>query len=118
MRLTKLLLLILLLVSFYCSSKMPDEISFLIEQVRNSNCTFIRNGIGHSANKAADHLILKYNNASRFTNNGQTFIKNLASKSSFTGISYKIKCGNKVVTSEKWLKIRLAEYHKQSESPK
>ena len=58
MRLTKLLLLILLLVSFYCSSKMPDEISFLIEQVRNSNCTFIRNGIGHSAKKAAEHLTL------------------------------------------------------------
>lgn len=98
---------------------MPEDIAFLIKQIRQSECVFIRNGLNHSANQAADHLILKYNNGKQFAKTANDFINNLASKSSWTGMSYLIKCdNNKEVSSKKWLHNQLKHYNKLLEQAK
>lgn len=98
---------------------MPKDIEFLIEQVKNSDCIFIRNGSSYSSNDAASHLTLKYNNGKRYAQNGVDFIKNLASKSSWSGISYKIKCPNsEETTSNKWLSNQLKYYNRSLDQAK
>ena len=107
----RLLLVILATTPMYIVSKPSDQVDYLINQVRTSDCTFIRNGIEHSANDAANHLNLKYSNAKKYARTGIDFIENLASQSSWTGIKYKIKCPNQPVTNTKdWLQKRLNKY--------
>jgi hypothetical protein len=105
--------------SFPVIATMPKDIQFLIEQVRKSDCTFFRNGTAYTAKDAASHLTLKYNNGKRYAKNGNDFIKNLASKSSWTGISYKIKCPNsEEITTNKWLYNQLKYYNKSLDHAK
>ncbi|MDE3271024.1 DUF5329 family protein [Pseudoalteromonas sp. G4] len=98
---------------------MPKDIQFLIEQVKKSDCIFFRNGSAFTAKEAANHLTLKYNNGKRYAKNGNDFINNIASKSSWTGINYKIKCSNSdEITTNKWLFNQLKYYNKSLDHPK
>lgn len=117
MKIRFLVALLLLSTPLAIKAKMPADIQFLINEVKHSNCTFIRNGASHSANSAAKHLELKYNNGKSYAKNGELFIKNLASKSSWTGITYKIKCPNKeAVTSKFWLNNKLRIFNKSMQN--
>ena len=71
-----------------------DEIDFLLETVATSNCTFIRNGKEHNAADASDHLAMKRRRGKRYFDTTEEFIENLASKSSWTGKPYQIRCGD------------------------
>lgn len=95
-------------LSFANTSTADHEISLLIEHVANSNCYFIRNGSEHNAADAADHLKLKYSKAKRHAKTAEDFINNLASKSSFSGKAYTMRCGSTEYTSQAWLSEQLA----------
>ena len=95
----------------------------LIEKVKHSGATFIRNGDNHSSEEAAEHLSGKWRRAraflwfktrqSEFT--PEQFITHIASKSSLSGKPYQIKLKNgTTVSTEKWLRNRLKELEKHN----
>lgn len=101
----------LLMFIYKANAEVPDEVKYLISEVESSGCTFIRNGTEHSSKKAAEHLTLKYKNATKYAKTGRDFINNLASKSSWTGKKYKISCpGKDVVDAKVWLSKKLNDY--------
>ena len=121
-----LLMLPLLLVLAFCpkaqtaaqSGQASNEIRQLIDAVANSGCTFIRNGTEHTANAAADHLKLKWRRGKKHADTAEDFINNLASKSSWTGKPYSIKCPNQPEqTSADWLAQKLTQIRNPSSPP-
>ncbi|MCP4911983.1 MAG: DUF5329 domain-containing protein [Oligoflexia bacterium] len=95
------------------------KISFLIKSVRESKITFIRNGEEHTSERAADHLQFKYTRASKMfwffgpktKITAKNFIEKIASKSSTTGKAYQVRLKDgTVMTTEKWLNIKLKEF--------
>ena len=88
------------------------KIYFLINKVKLSKATFLRNGSEHNCVEAADHLETKMKRARRtFGFFGslkpikvETFIDKIASESSMSGKPYKIRLKNgKVVKTKDWL---------------
>ncbi|WP_186644188.1 DUF5329 family protein [Fluviispira vulneris] len=83
-------------------------ISKLIKTIAESNLKFIRNGSTYNAKEAAKHLQLKLNLASKNKFNGQItvceFIKNVATKSSLSGLPYQIEVeAGKKILLQTWL---------------
>ncbi len=85
--------------------KINDEtkrIVLLLEKIEQSEIIFIRNGTEYDAKQAAEHLHSKWNKTS--INNVQEFIEKVASTSSTTNESYKVKLKNgTIITSKEWL---------------
>ncbi len=104
-----------LLIALLCAPALADEgiveIEYLLTSVGKSNCTFIRNGKEHSAVDAEDHLRMKYKRGKKWAKDGKRFIERIASKSSFSGRPYRIRCGEgePQLTSD-WLNERLSEF--------
>jgi hypothetical protein len=87
------------------------EIQYLLEEVGASHCTFVRNGERHSAQRAEDHLRMKYNKASKYIDDAEEFIDKIASQSSWTGEPYAIECPNAATESSRsWLLARLQSH--------
>jgi hypothetical protein len=68
-----------------------QEITLLISLVENSECHFHRNGARHDAAAGADHLRLKLRRGSKYAQTTEDFIRNLATKSSWSGKPYQIE---------------------------
>jgi hypothetical protein len=87
------------------------KIEALINHVRGmTDAAFIRNGREHDAAEAAEHLRRKWRVAGDHCRTAETFIQNCASRSSLTGISYKIRLPNgMVVPTGRYLRDRLAD---------
>lgn len=83
------------------------EIDALMAKMSASNCQFERNGSWHSAPEARQHLLrkLQYIEKRRETlASAEQFIDVAASKSSFSGKPYRVKCGSgEAVPSREWL---------------
>ena len=107
-----LLLALVLTLPARAGESADEEIQFLIQQVAESGCTFVRNGSEHNAADAADHLRLKYRSASRYADSAEHFIDRLATKSSWTGKAYTITCDGVTEPSSAWLH-RALEAHRQ-----
>ena len=88
------------------------KIEYLIEAIGTlQNAQFIRNGTSYGAKAAADHLRLKLKNAGSRVATADDFIRFCASASSVSGTPYRIKFADgRVVTSEAYLRERLAEF--------
>ncbi len=86
------------------------EINYLIEQVAQSNCTYIRNGDEHDSADAADHLRLKYRRGKRYVDTAEHFIDRLASESSWSGDPYQMRCDGVTEPSGEWLHRTLRRY--------
>ena len=67
------------------------KIQYLIEAIRVSPLTFIRNNDPHEGKKAASHLSWKYLHALGKVKTPQDFIENIASQSTQTGQPYLVK---------------------------
>jgi len=98
------------------------EITYLINEVRDSGQTFVRNGTPYPAAEAADHLAMKYNRVKDHIATAEDFIEKVASKSSVTGQPYIIE-GNdgSEVLANAWLHEELDRMRSetpQSESTK
>jgi hypothetical protein len=89
------------------------EINYLLDFVGKSGCEFNRNGVWYDSGQARVHLNYKYG---VLADHGQIktaddFIAKAATKSSLTGIAYKVRCaGGQELSSNQWLRDALARY--------
>ena len=91
------------------SATAEKEILRLIEAVSQSQCLFERNGQKYLGADAANHLHRKWDNAKSKIDSAESFIEQIASKSSASGKLYMIHCTNKEAeTSHQWLLRELA----------
>lgn len=83
------------------------EIDALLSRITASNCQFERNRSWHNAADARAHLLRKLEyieQRSETITRTEQFIEHAASKSSFTGRPYRVRCGNAApVESRIWL---------------
>jgi len=93
------------------------EIQYLLNAVGDSGCTFTRNGTDHTADEAQDHLAMKYRRAGSRVKTADAFIERLASRSSWTGKPYLIRCGGDSMQSGAWLTERLKAYRAAAQDP-
>ena len=109
---TRLLLSLILLAGCIATVRADttadEEIRALIQAVAESGCEFNRNGSLHSAEAAAEHLELKYSRGQRYADTAETFIEQLASKSSWSGKPYQMICDGEVHPAGDWLTATLA----------
>ncbi len=118
MRLTKVSVLMLLLLLVPVARAEPPisvkiEVNFLLGYVEGSGCEFYRNGTWHDSKMAQAHLRDKYNYlvARNLINTTEDFIERAATKSSFTGKAYEVRCGGgATMTSNQWLSVELARF--------
>ena len=85
------------------------EIRLLIHAVRESGCDFDRNGTLYTAERAAEHLELKYARGKRYADSAEAFIERLATGSSWSGEPYWMICDGTKTRSAEWLVDRLDE---------
>ena len=83
------------------------EIQLLIHAVRESGCDFDRNGTLYTAERAAEHLELKYSRGKRYANSAEAFIERLATGSSWSGEPYWMICDGDKISSAEWLAEQL-----------
>lgn len=87
------------------------KIEYLLDSIGSSECIFIRNGNEHEAAKAEDHLRMKYRRGRKRVTSPESFIERIATKSSFSGKPYRIRCvGQEERSTAKWLSDKLREY--------
>jgi hypothetical protein len=96
---------------------MEQEIDFLIQSVADSGCTFERNGKEHNAVDARDHLQMKRKRGRKYYKSTEQFIDRIASKSSWSGKAYHIKCPDQDArTAADWFTELLVRYRDGDES--
>ncbi len=87
------------------------EVSFLLGYIEGSRCEFFRNGTWHNAQAAQAHIRDKYKGlvVRGQIESAEHFIERAASKSSFSGDAYRVRCdGQAPLNTEKWLLDELA----------
>jgi hypothetical protein len=92
------------------------EIRSLIQAVRESGCKFDRNGTLYTAERAAEHLELKFARGERYAGSAEEFIERLATGSSWTGEPYWMICEGAKIRSADWLLERLEASRAKVES--
>ena len=96
---------------------MDLEIDHLLAVVGESECTFIRNGKEYAAANARDHLAMKRRRGKRYYDSADEFIENIASKSSWSGKPYQIRCDNEsAVPAGEWFGRALAEFRDSAQA--
>jgi Family of unknown function (DUF5329) len=95
------------------------KIDYLIASIESlQNAQFIRNGVAYEAKAAADHLRLKRRGAGSRVATADDFIRLCASVSSMSGTPYQIRFSDgRVVSSETFLRERLAEFRVETVQP-
>lgn len=89
------------------------EVNFLLGYVEGSGCEFYRNGTWHDSKTAQAHLRDKYKYlaARNLIATTEDFIERAATKSSFSGQPYAVRCnGGAAVPSGQWLRAELARF--------
>jgi hypothetical protein len=102
--------LALLSVSAAHADPLDDEIAHLIDFVRHSPCTFIRNGSEYPGGEAADHIQAKYEHFKDEIKTVEDFIDRAASKSLMSGKPYEVRCGGKTISAADWIRAEDADY--------
>ncbi|MGR5178458.1 DUF5329 family protein [Vibrio parahaemolyticus] len=109
MKLIHSLLISGLFISANALADTEEDVLYLINQMRQSDCDFIRNGDSHNGTEAAEHLTRKWNYAKDDVTSTQMFVDDVASKSWFTGTPYQVNCQGKLTTSADWLTQQLKQ---------
>ncbi len=118
MKMSKLLALALAALApmAYAGDDDVLKIDFLLTTVGASDCVFIRNGKEHTARDAEKHLRMKYRRGRKWVNSVESFVGRIATKSSFSGKPYKIRCGeSEAQLTADWLRAKLPEYKASDE---
>jgi len=88
-----------------------DEIVYLIDFVRHSSCTFIRNGSEYNGMQAADHIQAKYDYYKSDIKTVEGFIERAASKSMLSGKPYEVRCADgKIIPAADWIRAEDTAY--------
>jgi hypothetical protein len=93
------------------SAPVRTEIESLLTKLQASGCQFNRNGSWYSGSEARDHLLrkLEYVEGKGTVQSTEHFIELAATKSSFSGRAYQVRCGGQApVASQVWLNQQLA----------
>jgi hypothetical protein len=96
------------------------EINYLLAEVAGSPCRFYRNGTWYDAARAVAHLREKYSNpfVAAHVASAEEFIDRVATRSSFTGIDYAIRCRSAApIASARWFHERLVAYRLAEREP-
>ena len=112
---------LLLIAVFFCSSSFAadmeadteKEIVHLFEYLGDSNCEFNRNGTWYNTYKAVKHIEKKYRYYMKkgLINSAEQFIDRAASRSSMSGKSYLVRCGDSgPAESSTWLTQELKRF--------
>lgn len=86
------------------------EIVFLLSNIEESNCTFIRNGKEYSGQDASEHLTKKLNYLKSKIKGSEDFIEKVASRSSMSKKPYWVRCQEEKRLTGEWLLEKLADY--------
>ena len=108
--LARVLLLLLLAMPAARADPLGDEIVYLIDFIRHSSCTFIRNGSEYDGGAAADHIQAKYDHFKDEIKTVEDFIDRAASKSLMSGKPYEVRCDGKMMTAADWIRAEDASY--------
>ena len=84
--------------------------AILLAAVAASDCVFIRNDSEHDARAARDHLSTKRRRGRRYFDTTEEFIDKIASRSSWSGKEYRIRCGDEEQTANAWFTAVLERY--------
>jgi len=107
----KLFLMLFSITSF--ANTMQDEIEYLLNQVKQTQCKINRNGRIYKGVKAVKHIKRKYKHFKNEIDSSEKFIEMSATKSTLSGKYYSIRCAGKVEKRlAEWLKIKLVNYKK------
>jgi hypothetical protein len=90
-----------------------DEIAYLIDFIRHSSCTFIRNGSEYTGNEAADHVQAKYDYYKDQIETVDDFIDRAATKSELSGKPYTVRCEGKTMPAADWIRAEDAAHRAQ-----
>ena len=88
------------------------QVDAMLALLDRSGCEFYRNGQWYGGRAARDHLQMKFDYLVQkgWIHNTQEFIEGAATKSSFSGEPYRVRCpGQAAKPSAVWLRERLAE---------
>ena len=115
MRLTGAALLILAQLTIPVrADATTDEIAYLLKSIRESPCTFIRNGTDYDGAAAVEHVEAKYAHFKREIKTAEDFIDRAATKSLLSGTPYQVQCkGAPKVAAAEWLRGVLRSYRAQ-----
>ncbi len=117
MTFSRLLIIVAILVPLGVAADAADseaEIEYLLNSLGSSECTFVRNGKRHNAEKAEEHLRMKHRRGKRYVTSAETFIERLASRSSMSKKPYYVECPeNEPVPSGDWLMQLLSDYRNE-----
>ena len=125
LKIKNIIIMLLLLMSNHTLSKELNEsekIDWLINQVKMSDISFLRNGDVHTSKEAAKHLRFKLTSAKKMfwffgpekNFKVQEFIDKIASKSSSTGNEYKVRLKDgTVITTKKWMDNKMKLLNKK-----
>ena len=86
------------------------EINALLTEIGASGCEFYRNGTWYDAKRAQAHLHMKYQSLAGGdqVTSAEDFIARVATRSSFTGQPYQIRCrGGSAQAFAAWLREKL-----------
>ena len=90
-----------------------EEITHLLEYMEESDCIFIRNGREYNGKRARQHMERKYNYAKGAILSSDSFIENIATRSSISGALYKVRCKDGEISCADWLRAELKRFRKQ-----
>ena len=108
-----LLSFMLLHSSVSAQAEYKSEIVHLLEYIKATECTYIRNGTSHSGTEAAAHIQKKYDYFKNDIASAEDFIRLSATKSTMFGNKYYIKCSRSPkIESGVWLLKELGRYRK------
>jgi hypothetical protein len=107
---TGALLLLALCVPMARADPLADEIAHLIDFIRTSSCTFIRNGSDYTGSEAADHVQAKYEHFKDEIHTVEDFIDRAASRSLMSGKAYEVRCADKTMPAADWIRTEDEAY--------
>jgi hypothetical protein len=87
-----------------------DEIDHLRAHLRDSSCRFVRNGAEYDTAKALSHVDQKAKSLGDRIHSAEDWIEYAASKSSFSGEPYLVRCGGVEVESGPWFRDELERW--------
>lgn len=116
----KLALLMMIVTNSAYADVQPEqrhEVDYLLDFVKNTSCQINRNGQYHDGKKALAHIQKKYDYFRDKIGTTEQFIEYSATKSTISGKSYLVKCGNqRPQETRNWLLDELKKYRQNSNS--
>ena len=107
----KTILILTILLALPASANTSDEISHLLNFVKDTKCEYERNGKRHSGAEAVKHIKKKYDYFIEDIETSEDFIKYAATKSKMSGKYYLVYCSSNVaIKSKDWLLAELNNY--------